>query len=412
MAPFIQTIRVLLKNDFHRVKRWSAPDGFARQKTPLRCLRVVKKRSIHRFRVIPLLFAVLLVSFVCACDTSVFHAAGNTSSHTEVYLPDAPDGVLSVHGAVEQISITPYSLRDVRGERVRENEASFSVRYDEEGRESERLYYLPDSTLDLRNVRRYDAGSRRIADVGFAPDGQVLYSNAYAYTAQGREREVVYHVGAGMGERDVYRYDTNGRKVAWFRYEGETLIEKETYAYDEGGRRVEERFYNKAGVLTGVHVKTRNTEGVCVLDRLLDGKGVLLRHTVSTVSNGNVVGRRVYDGAGALEAYFITEYDSKGRVLIEEAYDKNGTRTRKEAFAYDGEGRVVTSSRHEQERLVERVEYTYAKGRRVREERYHGFGTPFFTKTYAYDRRGNITEIRVERENVALRVYEIVYLYR
>ncbi len=292
------------------------------------------------------------------------------------------------------------------------------VTYDSQGLCARRTYHHfgPSGELEWRQVAVYQDG-RPLQTVRSGPDGTVCGWTDHAYDAAGQQLSVTIHAADGS-VTGITRYCAQGDEVT------ETV-----FGPDGSGRLRVARVYDDAGrpVVARYHA--------------VDGA---LRHRVEDTYVGDtLVGRRTYDGSGALTSRSRREQDPAGRLvdvsercsgdvwftesriyLDEQGRETAGTLFQadgsvREAWArhYDGQGNLIEETwTHGDGSPGGRTFRRYdSGGREVEKVEWEGSGPAALRTSYARDAWGNWTQEVVAEERAGgdgLVFYPVCVTYR
>lgn len=148
--------------------------------------------------------------------------------------------------------------------------------------------------------------------------------------------EKLYNSEDKLQERVEYRYE-NGNPAEKAVYDGAgDLQRRHVYSYDDAARLTEDALYNASEELQSRSVYTYDEEGNKVEWRVYDGSGGLLSYTKYIYENGRNTRIENYRPGGAVEDYFVNEFDKKGRKVRSTWYDSSDEVVQYRTFSYEG----------------------------------------------------------------------------
>ncbi|MBE6957566.1 MAG: hypothetical protein E7447_00235 [Ruminococcaceae bacterium] len=206
-------------------------------------------------------------------------------------------------------------------------------------------------------------------------------------------------IGGKDHERKTYEYDSSGFPFAHIEYlKGEKYAIAE-YTYDSQGNQTAFTLQDENGEMIGEHWTrefeydfrgriVRQTDTYCGIDSYT--------YTFSYDEKGNLISRLQYEPTGELHTGTELEYGENGKLSREVIYynpDKSNIIERQ--YTYDKTDRLVSIKQCGENHSFIKSEWEYdSEGKLLLENHYESNGSPFTSTEYIYDASGKLqTEI-------------------
>lgn len=247
-------------------------------------------------------------------------------------------------------------------------EGSYSkavMKYDQRGRRTLTERLNPDGTpADLSSYTseevKYDDMGREEERVCYLLD-EPRFMQEYEYQGSRLSVRTDYLTGSADGLRTVHRYDEKGRETETDNYEGSRLSNRSVGEFDTRGNMVKGTFYDARNKEIRCFVSEYNRYGLPTktsyydADGQLSGEANTQEHVAVVISEYDErnlkTERRCYDEAGrparivsgGKEAYarLVMEYDRNGNCINSVYYDENGTVYQSIVQTYDAYNREL-----------------------------------------------------------------------